>query len=232
VKSAAARQRDYAEYAQLFPYIEKYQALANRYKIMDIFQDNGGKYLQLLLLLGLTTSGKRLGNDASDAAGAEFEIKTVNIDLTRSFSTHHHMNRAIIAKYRKVHWYFAIYRSIRLEAIYKLTPKSMGHYYRLWTAKWDANNKASAKAVSKSKKGAKKTTRKPTKDINNPKVAVSYVIDHGEIVWPKGAKTYTLPPKPRKPVAVVKNMPIQSLRKKVPRKTTSRAHPGLQKKAA
>jgi hypothetical protein len=33
----------------LFPYIQKYQELASKHGINDIFQDNGGKLLQVLL---------------------------------------------------------------------------------------------------------------------------------------------------------------------------------------
>jgi hypothetical protein len=39
-----------------------------------------------------------------DAEGREYELKSVNIERTRGFSTHHHMNPAIIAKYRQVPW--------------------------------------------------------------------------------------------------------------------------------
>src|SRR3954465_2092396 len=105
---ASDRNQDYKEDLRLFPAIQEYQALAKKYNIADIFQDNGGKYVQLLILLGLRTSGSREGNDAFDKDGAEYEIKTVNVELTKGFSTHHHMNPVIIAKYRKVAWYFAV----------------------------------------------------------------------------------------------------------------------------
>jgi hypothetical protein len=45
---------DTAELERLFPYIREYQALASKHGIGDIFQDNGGKLLQLLLVTGLT----------------------------------------------------------------------------------------------------------------------------------------------------------------------------------
>jgi hypothetical protein len=38
---------------ELFPYIQRYQELATKYGINDIFQDNGGKILQVLLVTGL-----------------------------------------------------------------------------------------------------------------------------------------------------------------------------------
>lgn len=98
---------------KLFPAIRLYQELASKHGIHDIFQDNGGKILQVLLLVGLVGLPGREGNDAVDDEGNEYELKTVNIRLTSSFSTHHHMNPAIIAKYRKVNWIFAVYEGNR-----------------------------------------------------------------------------------------------------------------------
>src|SRR5207249_9406178 len=83
---------------ELFPAIQKFQELATKHGIGDIFQDNGGKILQLMLITGFRVTGSREGNDAIDANGNEFELKTVNVLLTQGFSTHHHMNPTIIAK--------------------------------------------------------------------------------------------------------------------------------------
>ena len=38
---------------KLFPYIRRYQKLASAHGIADIFQDNGGKLLQIALVTGL-----------------------------------------------------------------------------------------------------------------------------------------------------------------------------------
>ena len=92
--------RDLAKLEKLFPYVQKYQELASQHGINDIFQDNGGKLLQVLLTLGLRVIPGREGNDAIDQDGKEYELKSVNIDLTRSFSTHHHMNPILIRKYQ------------------------------------------------------------------------------------------------------------------------------------
>ena len=89
---------------ELFPYIRHYQDLASRHGIGDVFQDNGGKLLQVLLITGLKVLGGREGNDAIDDKGREYELKSVNTLLTKCFSTHHHMNPGIIDKYRKVDW--------------------------------------------------------------------------------------------------------------------------------
>ena len=102
------------ELNRLFPYIRKYQKLAREVAdIEDIFQDNGGKLLQVLLVTDLKNlTDSREGNDARDKNGNEYELKSVNTQLTKSFSTNHHLNPKIIEKYRKVDWVFAVYDDI------------------------------------------------------------------------------------------------------------------------
>ncbi|MBT9136976.1 MAG: Type-2 restriction enzyme PvuII [Firmicutes bacterium] len=152
---------DYRRLLKVWPAVEEYQALASKHGIADIFQDNGGKILQVLLLMGLRIVPGREGNDAVDADGREYELKSVNIELTKGFSTHHHMNPAIIAKYRKVPWIFAIYRHIALQSVYKIQPDALEFYFSKWEKKWrDDGNK----------------------DINNPKIPIYYVVQHGELV--------------------------------------------------
>jgi hypothetical protein len=149
----------------LFPYIRQYQELASRHSIGDIFQDNGGKLLQTLLILNLRCTGSREGNDAIDCDGYEYELKTVNVLLTKSFSTHHHLNPTILKKYRAVKaWYFSIYKGIELVAIYRMTPAELEPYFGDWEAKWNASGK----------------------DINNPKIPVAFVQQHGELVYAVG----------------------------------------------
>lgn len=147
---------------KLFPYIREFQELASQHKINDVFQDNGGKLLQLLLCTSLQTTGKREGNDAFDTTGAEYELKTINRTLTKGFSTHHHMNPTIIAKYRLVDWIFAIYEGIELISIYKLKPAHLEFYYNKWEEKWHADG---------------------GKDINNPKIPMKYVEEVGELIY-------------------------------------------------
>jgi len=147
---------------ELFPYIRKYQKLASKYGINDIFQDNGGKILQILLVTGLQSLPGREGNDAIDNKGQEYELKSVNILLTQSFSTHHHMNPTIIAKYRLVPWIFAVYEGIELRKIYRLEPSEMESWYKTWEAKWHSDGE---------------------KDINNPKIPLSYVEKNGKLIF-------------------------------------------------
>lgn len=146
---------------ELFPYIRQYQELASKHGIHDIFQDNGGKLLQVLLVLGLKALPGREGNDAVDDDGNEFELKSVNTKLTRSFSTHHHMNSTIIAKYRKVDWFFAIYEGIELKAIYRLTPVDLEPFF--------------TKCEEKLRGGAT--------HLNNPKIPLKFVVDRGQLYY-------------------------------------------------
>jgi hypothetical protein len=144
------------------PGIREYQLLADEHGINDIFQDNGGKLLQVLLITNLKILPGRERNDAIDEHGNEYELKSVNINLTKSFSTHHHMNPSIIKKYRKVSWVFAVYEGIELIEIYKLTPSQLAPYYKKWETKWHADGK---------------------KDINNPKIPLSFVSNQGELLY-------------------------------------------------
>lgn len=147
----------------LFPHIRKYQELATKHGIDDIFQDNGGKLLQVLLITGLKVLPGREGNDAVDKEGNEYELKSVNILKTQSFSTHHHLNHAIIDKYQQVDWIFAVYEGIELQSIYRLTPKQLAFYFEKWS----------------------KQLNDGRSHINNPKIPLKYVKQHGFLIHEK-----------------------------------------------
>ncbi len=152
---------DHAILRALFPHIRQYQELAVRHGINDILQDNGGKLLQVILTLGLKVIPGREGNDAVDEKGKEYELKSVNLDLTKSFSTHHHINPTIINKYRQVDWIFAIYRGIELKAVYLLRARLLEIFFEKWERKWHEEG---------------------GKDINNPKIPASFVVDNGDLL--------------------------------------------------
>ena len=155
-------EKDVTRLRHLFPAIREYQQLANEYNIEDIFQDNGGKILQMLLFTGLKALPGREGNDAVDSDGGEFELKSVNVKLTKSFSTHHHMNPTIIAKYRLVPWIFAVYEGIEIRRIYRLESSDLAPFYSKWETKWHSNGQ---------------------KDINNPKIPLSFVESRGKLIF-------------------------------------------------
>jgi len=148
---------------QLFPALREYQVLATNHGIDDVFQDNGGKLLQTLILLDLKRLPRREGNDAVDASGNEYELKTLNIKLTSGFSTHHHINLNIITKYRNVTaWYFSVYEHIELIRIFRMEPAQLETYFSKWETKWQTDKK----------------------DINNPKISLAFVEKHGQLVYP------------------------------------------------
>jgi hypothetical protein len=146
----------------LFPYIREYQKLANKYKIEDVFQDNGGKILQMFLFTGLSPLGGREGNDARDDSGQEYELKSVNVKLTKSFSTHHHLNHDIIAKYRQVPWIFAVYEDIEIRKIYRVEKQAM----EIWYTKWE-----------------KQLRNNGEMPLNNPKIPLTFVESNGTLLF-------------------------------------------------
>lgn len=156
-----ARHPDWAKLERLMPAVREFQALASEHGIDDVFQDNGGKILQMLLALNLQGIPGREGNDAVDAEGREYELKSVNIWLTAGFSTNHHVNIPIINKYRKVYWVFAIYEGIEMRRAYFMPAEKLEVYFAAWEEKWT----------------------KSEKDINNPKIPLQFVMEHGELLY-------------------------------------------------
>lgn len=145
-----------------FEKVQELQKLAKEYGIADIFQDNGGKVLQVLIMLGLKISPGREGNDALDDEGNEYELKTVNYALTTQISTHHHLNKEILDKYRKVKaWYFAIYEDIELWEIWKVPPSQLEELFRHWEMVIDQTGK----------------------ELNNPKIPLWFVQTGGESIY-------------------------------------------------
>ena len=161
---------DWHELERLFPYIRNYQDLASKHGINDIFQDNGGKLLQVLLITGLEAIPRRIGHDAVDKDGCEYELKSVNINLTKSFSTHHHMTPDIVRNYREVAWIFAVYEGIELVEILKMEVAQMEPMYQ----KWESQLAEKAKSSSEP-------------HLNNPKINLSFVRDNGEVLYRRDA---------------------------------------------
>jgi transcriptional regulator with XRE-family HTH domain len=153
---------DHAVFEKCIPALRRYQQLATKHGIGDIFQDNGGKLLQIILITGLRVLPGREGNDAVDATGTECEIKSVNRSLAKSFSTHHHLNPTIVSKYRQVDWYFAVYEGIEIVVLYKVHASALEPYFSAWERKWN-------------KSGGK--------DINNPKIPLKFVESAGTVIF-------------------------------------------------
>lgn len=144
------------------------QDLATKYGINDIFQDNGGKVLQALIILGLKISPGREGNDAFDQEGHEYELKTLNVSLGRSrgVTTHHHLNLPILEKYRAVRaWYISLYEGIVLQEIYRITPEQLEPVFI----------KREEKIINEDR------------ELNNPKIPIRVIREIGERVYPAPA---------------------------------------------
>lgn len=143
--------------------IREMQHLADEYGIHDILQDNGGKVLQVLILLGLRISPGREGNDALDAEGNEYELKTINRSLNKNagITTHHHLNKDIIDKYRSVKaWFVAIYEGIELVEIYRVEPAILEPLFQVWEKRVETEG-----------------------PLNNPKISINKYIKRGELVY-------------------------------------------------
>ena len=155
----------------LWSKIDQLNVLAHDYGIKDIFQDNGAKILQQAIILNFKVLPGREGNDAVDALGNEWEMKSANIELVTGFSTHHHLNFEILAKYRKVPWSFAFYRHTMLEEIYVLSPDRLKPVFDTWENKLNGIGR-------KGEKISKITS------INNPKIPIKFVREEGIKVYP------------------------------------------------
>jgi hypothetical protein len=158
---------DFPRVISLWPHIIEYQALAAKHGVFDIFQDNGGKLVYVLLLLGIKVLSGREGNDAEDEYGNQFELKTLNLVDTRgrykrslSFTTHHHLNSGIIQKYRKAVWIFCVFDGLAVKEIYMLGLGAMDYFYDIWEKKLESQD-----------------------SINNPKVPLSFVREKGELIF-------------------------------------------------
>ena len=149
---------------ELWENLNDLATMAKSYGIDDIFQDNGAKILQQLVYLNFDILAGREGNDAVSASGTEWEMKSVNIELTSGFSTNHHTNHFIISKYRKVPWSFAIYKGIQLQEIYVMSPKQLEPIYQHWEEQLNADSSKT--------------------HLNNPKIPVKYVRANGIKVYP------------------------------------------------
>lgn len=137
--------------------------LARSYGIDDIFQDNGAKILQQLIILNFDVVPGREGNDAKSASGREWEMKSINIATTATgFSTNHHLNAHILNKYRQVPWSFAIYNNLILESMYVMSPQTLEPLFRKWEQAYIMNGK----------------------EGNNPKIPVKFVRTNGIQVYP------------------------------------------------
>jgi hypothetical protein len=154
----------YAEIESVWEGVEKAQRLADQYGIPDIFQDAGGKMLQLAVATGLDIVGGRTGADASDRIGNLYEVKSVDMSTRNNpgFTTNHHLTHDTIARYRTRRWVFAMYNRITLMEAYLVEAADLEPVFKKW-----------------------EHTLRSKDHINNPKIPASYVRDAGQVMYLK-----------------------------------------------
>lgn len=139
--------------------------LAKDHGIKDIFQDNGAKVLQQLIISNMVFLKGREGNDAKDKNGIEWEFKSINIETTATgFSTDHHSTNELLDRFNSVPWLFSIYSGTVLQEMYVLSPGQLTE----WVNK--QKNNLSLKVGQNS--------------LNNPKIPIKYVREHGTKIYP------------------------------------------------
>ena len=148
--------------------LDEIEELARTYHITDIAQDNNLKLLQTLVLFDLQNQPGREGSDAIDRYGHAWELKTVNINLTNSFSTNHHTNLERISVFRQERWLFSVYRGISLQEVYAASPFMLEPYFSKWEE--TVRNKIDDNI--------------PNAHINNPKIPLKFIHQIGIKVYP------------------------------------------------
>jgi Restriction endonuclease PvuII len=124
----------YAEIESIWPGVVAMQNLAEQYGIKDIFQDAGGKMLQLAIATGLDLVPGRTGADARDRMGNYYEVKTTDLSgKGMGFTTNHHLTMDTITRYRGRRWVFAMYDKITLYEAYLVEPEALEPVFLKWT---------------------------------------------------------------------------------------------------
>lgn len=161
----------------LFVIGRQLQEIASRHDIHNVFTDNGYQELVLLTLFGLQKL-RREGNDAVDAEGREYELKTVGrvssdgqVKRSLGVTTEHTLTPANIARYRSAFlWIVGVFRQCMPEVIYEISPAALEPYLSKWEerlAELDHNGR-------------------PVRDhINNPKIPMWFVERYGIRIWPE-----------------------------------------------
>jgi hypothetical protein len=153
------------------------QERATEHNIHNVFDDGGYKELLLLTLFNLTKL-EREGDDAEDAQGRRYEIKTVARMSSKgarksylSVTTEHTLTQPNIERYRRTFlWIVAVFDQSHPEAIYEIPSARLERYF----AKWDAQ------IVTQLQGGG-------PDNINNPKIPLSFIERVGTQVWPPQA---------------------------------------------
>lgn len=144
------------------------EELATQYDINDITQDTNLKLLQILILFDLDKLPGREGADARDRYGNDWELKTVNLRLTKSFSTNHHTTFDIINAFRRERWLFSVYEGITLKEVYAVSAEALEPHFSKWEQQIQTRIDTGAS----------------NQHLNNPKIPLKFVREVGVQVFP------------------------------------------------
>jgi hypothetical protein len=153
------------------------QAIANERDLYNVFSDNGYHELILLTLFDLRKL-RREGNDAADAQGRQYELKTVariSSDgvpkRSLGITTEHTLTYANIERYRRAYlWIVAVFAQSTPELIYEIPPSELEPFFQKWESQLRRQDQDGM------------TERN---HINNPKIPLVFVRQHGVLVWPE-----------------------------------------------
>lgn len=152
------------------------QSAATLRRIHNVFDDGGYKELCMLEMFGLRKLD-RGGDDAEDSDGRRYEMKTVarisssgqrktNLQVT----TEHTLTLTNIDRYRATFlWIVGVFDQSGPEVIYEIPPDELEPYFARWEAQLIAQGQPEG--------GARNY-------INNPKIPLNFIADHGVQVWP------------------------------------------------
>lgn len=155
----------YQEIEDLWPSIEEFQRLAEQYGVHDVFQDAGGKMVQLAIATGLDLIPERTGPDGEDRIGNLYEVKTVDLTASercRGFTTNHHLTVDTINRYRDRRFIFATYDRITLLEARLVEAEELEPIFQRWEELLVGKN-----------------------HLNNPKIPLQYVRDRGKTMYLK-----------------------------------------------
>ncbi len=162
------------------------QEIASDFGINNIFQDNGAEILQQLIYLNMRAAPGREGNDGIDINGCEWEMKSIDISKNKNagVTTNHHLNKSIIEKYRTVPWSVSVYDGICLKEIYIIGNEQLQPLFSKWEEKLQTVD-----------------------SINNPKIPLHYVREHGFLIYSEGDEF------PLNPVDIIDTKPYVARQK-------------------
>jgi hypothetical protein len=152
------------------------QAAASLRGIHNVFDDGGYKELLMLSLFNLRKL-EREGDDAEDADGRRYEMKTVarvsssgKRKQSLSVTTEHTLTQANIDRYRATFlWIVAVFDQAQPEVIFEIPPGKLEPYFAQWEAQLARQGQPAGGAPN---------------HMNNPKIPLKFIARHGVQVWP------------------------------------------------